>query len=191
MGRRVFPLLLLSLFIISGSLHAAYPQREVRFPVTVDIPGLLVLELDPDELVFSEEDILRGEHPDGDTTILIASKISSDVDKTLTIRTIGNMSYVLMIGTEQKYLTSSEGAIPFTRLEWRHSLGDGEIDDESPWNPVDWTNDIELTRGYAGEEILTYLDFRVIVHVTDPIGDYQGELIFTLSANGEKSEQRW
>lgn len=181
----LFVLLLLS-GVYGQCVQAVTPQREARFTVRMDMPGMLLLELDPEELVFSGEEILAGDHPDDEPTILVASKLSSEDDKVLSVRTIGNMPYVLMIGAEDEYLTSGDGGIPFSRLEWRHSPDINEdYDDGRDWTPIDWQNDIEVLRGEARQEIQAFLDFRVIIHVTDSIGDYSGELVFTLSARNE------
>lgn len=177
---------LLLLVLIGSGVQAGTPQQEAKFTVRMDMPGMLLLELDPEELVFSGEEILSGDHPEDDPTVLVASKLSSDTDKVLSIRTIGNMPYVLMIGAESEYLTSAGGGIPFFRLEWRHSPDLNEdYEGSRDWTPIDWQDDVEVLRGAAGQEIEAFLDFRVVIHVTDPIGDYSGDLVFTLSARSE------
>jgi len=130
--------------------------------VRVRIPAIYSMEVDTEEIVFTQADILNAQTVDGK---IIVEKLQAS-----TITLVANIVYSIGISAGTANFAGPDGSIPVSRLQWRIPGGE--------WVPLDASYRLLLEEG-TGMESLT-LDFRLVLEPTDPPGDYVGEIVYTL-----------
>ena len=136
------------------------------FTTMINVPPMLEVEVDPEQILFSDSDILGGDIQNGEITV---EKLGS-----IDVTTRGNIPHSLWISAGGDFETPGGGILPVSRLEWR--LLDG------PWTPFSLLTTLMLTQPNPGV-YSSLLDLRLTVYITDPIGLYSGDLIFTVASS--------
>ncbi len=173
MGKIFWIGIVVSLLLVTAVVSAGSPETlaTANLEVKANIPAMIVIDLDAEELVFTNEMILAAMADEEDGQFYV------DHDTPLTVNVKGNIGYHLEISAEGEDLLDGAQGIPMDRLSWRH-----EQELSSSWTDLSIEDELVLTQNTAGTIKQYELDFRLLVDITDPIGEYEGTLVFTLSA---------
>ncbi|BAS27742.1 hypothetical protein [Limnochorda pilosa] len=136
----------------------------VYVTVVARIPDLARLTARTPEVVFTEEDILEGEHLGDQIRITRPGGLQLDF--------VGNRNAEILVSNPQGLVQVETGTVlPSERLEWRLQPG-------SRWRPFG-AHMVRLTTQGPGRSTLA-LDLRLSLQYTDPMGTYETTLVFTV-----------
>ncbi len=159
----ILPVIML-LVLISQPVMSGEQLAQEFIEVRIEIPSLLRICIDREDIQFTAADILEGEERKG--------RIIREKPAAVKISAAGNTPYALWISSPEENLTSRESEIPISRLEWRLY--------ENEWKPLTSEQGQIIEEIAPGSKEIS-LDLRLNVHFVDPIGDYEGGIFLTIS----------
>lgn len=155
--------LLLCGIVMVTTCATAQRLASTEITVYITVPPVLLVESESEQITFTADEIQAAGLVDG--------RIIVEKGRAIRLTTAANVPYSLWISTDADVLRGPNGTIPVSRLQWRTEDG--------PWLPL--APEMQLVRETidpARHEI--EVDLRLVLEITDPPGDYEGEVVFTL-----------
>ncbi len=169
---------LVTLLMLFGTWNAGLAQElaQVRLPVIVEVPQLVILEVNRDEIVFAASDFQDPEQAEvTDEGITVTKR------QALNVQAFGNLGYQILISTlagAYGGLQGGGGVLPTSQLQWRVSQGD---DGDNGWSPLPIEGDRAPVMERRTPGRLAFdLDFRLFVTWEDSPDNYEGTILFTV-----------
>ena len=184
-------LIVILVVVLPASVYADN-QQTAKLQARVFVAQMLDLQIEPETIAFSAEDILTGTLDTENRNYVVVKEASADnPDFVFRAASIGNVAHSVSIeglpardadNTILAYGMLSEmgDTLPWDQLEWRFSPQFHPHADPEDWRPLSSERHV-LYSGPAYQETAVHLDFRLTVYFTDPMGAYQGTMQFTLS----------
>lgn len=142
---------------------------EARVTVRAQVPQVALLLPHTPQVVFSEEDVTAGVL-EGRTLVVTRSDA-------IRLEYVGNVDVEISVSSPQGLVHQRTGrALPPDRLAWRPLGADG-------WEPFAVV-ERRLAIQPPGQRMLR-LDLRLLVEMTDLVGEYRANLVFTVLAADE------
>lgn len=157
----------------------AEPLDTATIQVIVQIPMIVTLDTDTNQLVFEQRDFdfLTTSNASLDENGIVVTKPAA-----LTLTARGNVGYTVTVSVESDVLVSSEGyQLLASQLRWRRS----GVDEE--WHEFSTQDKQVFVRMDPGESI-TDVDFQLLATWDNPAATYEGTIIYTIIAHGYERE---